>query len=248
VISTAVEPFERNGSSMEQGTLQPPRNTKGPGSAGRARVLTLPLVGVVSVAILVPLAVLLRADQRSSNEDRSVAEVPDIRSIDFDELTYPAAAIGCFSGPLAVDPHPDSVAVTGGAAFDPLTGSTVEVRDVVVADIDRDGRDDALVAVGCDAGASLSVDAVSVFSSTPAGPRLVGTVPAPGTDLIGGFEPRVLLFSTVADGEVRVVWQRWEDGEAHCCPSGQAAVRYRWDGSALAPVGEAETGPLAQPV
>lgn len=214
----------------------------------RARRLPVgPLLGLLAMTVLVPLVLLVGMRLRPATEGQAsvpvVAPAHDIRAVDFGELTYPASAFACFSGPLAIDPHADSVTLHNGAASEPISHTELALRAVLYADVDADGSDDALVQLHCTAGASLSADAVSVYTATPTGSQLLATLPAPGPEVIGDFEPRVLDLAARPAGGLSVVWERWEAGQAHCCSGAEAEVHYRWDGSSLAAIAGVEVRP-----
>lgn len=166
-----------------------------------------------------------------------------VHELDFRTVTQPGSV--CAD---ALDAPPRLITVVDGASgvLDDATVTRLSIDDeVLYADLDGDGGDEAVVRVSCDFGANGVQDSVQVWRSSGRLTQLVDTVSdAPGS--VAGdsaFPPGVA--AVALDGPaVEITWHVWGDDDPHCCPSRQAVVAYELDGG-LEVTGEPVVEPAA---
>lgn len=167
-----------------------------------------------------------------------------VRDLDFATIAQPG--VTC-TGALTAG-APGSIGITGGqsALLDEATVARLTVDpEVLYADLDGDGGDEAVVQATCSYGANGEQDAVQVWSVVGRLPVLVDTViGAPDAVADGSRFPPPVVDVAVEGGELVVRFGVYDDDAPHCCPSSQAAVTYQLD-RGLTVVGDPEVGPLA---
>lgn len=112
-------------------------------------------------------------------------------------------------------------------------------EDVAYGDISGNGVDEAIVHALCTYGANAREHNLQVWDVGGGVADIVATVPEPGEDVTGPFPPDVRSFG-VEDGSLVVSWSRHQGDDPHCCPSGEAEVRYRMIGGEIVPLGDPE--------
>jgi hypothetical protein len=116
--------------------------------------------------------------------------------------------------------------------------------DVLYADLDGDGREEAVVRSTCAYGANGSEDTVQVWSANGRLPMLIDTITgAPRSVSDDSRFPPTLLDVSVEGDDVQLTFGVYDDDTPHCCPSAQAVVTYELDGG-LSVVGRPEVEQL----
>lgn len=111
----------------------------------------------------------------------------------------------------------------------------VVVDQVLVADVTADGVPDALVRARCDAAAGSPPSSLFAYAGSAGAAGAVGG-PAPLGPLVTERDDVLLGAVTVADGVVSVKATSWSGPDVpRCCPDVQRVLRWRWDGTELAP-------------
>jgi hypothetical protein len=204
-------------------------------------------LALATLGVLAALAAVAGDSQPATPADASVgdggpapAPAIDVRDIDFASLAQPGAACA-----QALDaPPPGLIALQQGASelLDERSFSRLELKgDVLYADLNGDGNDEAVVHAACTFGANGVQDTVQVWAVRGRLPLLVDTVTAPPDEVAddSAFPPSVV--DVAVDGDtVEVTYSSYADDDPHCCPSGQAVVTYELAGG-LEVVGEPET-------
>jgi hypothetical protein len=155
----------------------------------------------------------------TTSSSTTTPPVPSIREVALGEATYANACPGFDDG--------RSATLQGGMANLPAgSGVTHEVSlgPVGYADIDGDGGDDAMLLLRC----------VFVGASTDSTAQLRAYRATGGGSIeqIGASQLIEHDFSATADGRrITVVVEKFEPGDAMCCPSSAASEVWRFDGS-----------------
>ena len=169
-----------------------------------------------------------------------------VQDIDFTEVAQPGSLC---AGPLS-GTAPRIIALDGGTSplLDESTFARLEVADdIAYADLDGDGRDEAVVHASCTYGANGVEDSVQVWTVRGRLPMLVDAVSGAPEEVAedSAFPPTVLDVDVDGD-EVVVTFTHHDDGDPHCCPSRATEVRYELDGG-LEVTGEPRTVDLETP-
>lgn len=168
-----------------------------------------------------------------------------IRDVDFAEVAVPGTV--CreglrFSRPLEIPIRSGRSPVLDLAR---MTQVMVD-PDVVYADLDGDGADEALVRVSCTFGANGIEDSVQAWTLGPDGePVNVASVSEPAEEITGAL-PGTVARVAPADGAVEITWTRYAEDDPNCCPSLETTVTYRLVDGELVQTGDpvtAEVGP-----
>lgn len=179
-------------------------------------------------------------------------EVPDqltrvvsdraIRLMSFGDLEQPPEVCGeGLSDEVAASL--ESIALSGGESgtIDELNFTELSVSDeVLYGDIDGNGVDEAIIHATCTFGANAREHSIQVWEIGDGVADIAATVPAPGEDVRGPFEPDVISKAFADDGALEITWTRYEDDDPHCCPSGEVTTQYRMVGDEVITVGEPE--------
>lgn len=151
----------------------------------------------------------------------------DTGPVDFRNQSYPGDI--CPDG----DPGTQIRVVDGEGAIagpTPVTVSVVAAARGVITGLP--GTDVALIA-GCTAGAGASFTAVLIYPESDATRRL-GLLRSPS---ITNADRAEVSAVTVADGVLHTTWSVWRPGDPGCCPTGTAAITYRWSGDGFTATG-----------
>lgn len=169
----------------------------------------------------------------------------DVRSIDFATLAQPGTA--CTDAVTGAPPR--LIAVAGGASevLDEQSFAQLEVDgEVLYADLDDDGEDEAVVHAQCAYGANGVQDTVQVWSLNGRLPMLIDTITGPPEDVADDSSLPPAVQDVAVDGdELLITFTHYGDDDPNCCPSSQTVVTYALDGG-LVPVGDPSTGPIAR--
>jgi hypothetical protein len=129
---------------------------------------------------------------------------------------------------------PPSIGITAGESplLDDATFTRLEVDpEVLYADLDGDGDDEAVVRATCEFGANGAEDTVQVWSANGRLPLLVDTVTGPpGSVADDSRFPPSLLDVAVDGDELLITFGVYDDDAPHCCPTSEAVVTYELDG------------------
>lgn len=161
---------------------------------------------------------------------RDGADPVAVDELDFRQIAQPGASCA-----QALDgAAPRVIALENGASpvLDEPSFTRLEVDDdVLYADLDGDGADEAVVRATCMFGANGEQGTVQVWRASGRLPMLVDTVAAPPADVAedSAFPP-VIQGVDVDDGELVVTFSHHTDDDPHCCPSEQTVVRYALEG------------------
>lgn len=168
----------------------------------------------------------------------------DVRSIDFAALAQPGTV--CTDAVTGVAPR--MIAVAGGTSevIDDQSFAQLEVDgEVLYADLDADGDDEAVVHATCAYGANGVQDTVQVWVLNGRLPMLVDTITGPPEDVAEASNlPPTVHDVAVDGGELLVTFTHYGDDDPNCCPSSQTVVTYALE-DGLEPVGDPATGPIA---
>lgn len=178
--------------------------------------------------------------------DATVSDAPG-RSIDDIDFAAVAQSGGtCAEGVQSGRP-PLLVPMSDGASqlLDERSVARLEVGDdVLFADLDGDGGDEAVVSVVCRYGANGEQHTVQVWTLDGNRPVVAGRVTeAPETVAEASAFPPAVAGVAVEGDEVVVTFTTYGDDDPHCCPSQSTAVRYTFDGDALVAGDEPVTSP-----
>ncbi len=203
-------------------------------------------LGILSLGVFAAVVAFAGDAQPARSASAPAASRVDdaVRELDFATIAQPG--VTC-SGALTAG-APGSIGIAGGrsALLDEATLARLTVDpDVLYADLDGDGDDEAVVQATCAYGANGEQDTVQVWSVLGRLPVLVDTVTgAPDPVADGSRFPPPVLDVAVDGGELVVTFGVYDAAAPHCCPSHRAAVTYRLD-RGLAVVGDPEIEPLA---
>jgi hypothetical protein len=158
-----------------------------------------------------------------------------IRKVDFANMTYPADA--CILGGF-LDPPPGGFPVRDGMYRSTDEAWTIYIKPeaILYGDLTGDGRDDAVVTVGCSGAVGSSTRLIPwVYASDAAAPGQVRRLPfteLPESALaqtgIPGAYTRIAE-PKVADGVLTIDWMVWSEPVA---PTKIVTTHQRWDGTA----------------
>lgn len=140
------------------------------------------------------------------------------------------------------------VAVAGGSSqlLDSATFATLMVDpDVLVADLDDDGEDEAVVSVVCNYGANGEQHTVQVWTLDGNRPVVVDRITGAPDEVAeaSAFPPSVQGVAVEGDDLV-VTFSHHADGDPNCCASQQTEVRYALDDGDLVAAGRPVTTPV----
>lgn len=165
----------------------------------------------------------------------------DIRKISFENFTYQPSCAGEEKLNLTVKNGEFSQETKRDGYEDRLHFS---VFSVVYGDVDRDGKDDAIVLTSCNTGGTGQFTEGFVYTIKTGKPTLLARI-AGGDRAEGG-----LRSAKVTDGFL-VIDRNREEGSGLCCPEFAELVKYKWKGNKLVQIGkpvrhridEAKSGP-----
>ncbi len=152
----------------------------------------------------------------------------DIRKVGFENFTYEPSCAG--EGKL-------TITVKNGVFSQKKKPDGYEeslhfsVFSVVYGDVDRDGKDDAIVLTSCNTGGTGQFTEGFIFTVKTGQPKLLARI-AGGDRAEGG-----LRTAKVSDGFLYIDRNR-DEGQGLCCPEFAELVKYRWTGKKLAEVGK----------
>ena len=149
-----------------------------------------------------------RAETTSTAPASTETQAPDVHSVDFRNYTYDLTC---------GDTSP--VVLVNGEWRDPRgpTYGVLTLTNTRYVDATGDGRDDAVLEIGCGVGAGTSIPFVLVFSAEASSVVKVGQ--------FNGLRPQF-----DAPGEVAVWTPNYGPSDPRCCPSEFARSVYRYDG------------------
>ncbi|MFJ8967428.1 MULTISPECIES: hypothetical protein [Streptomyces] len=173
-------------------------------------------------------------DAAAPSPDASLVVGPapaDLRDVNWDDVPVPGDFCG-IPGLVPVD-H------TGDATATSRTWGPVRVtrtKNIIYGDTDGDGRDEAVVFVGCDDNGATQNEGTAVAYAVYAhvGKNLA---------VLGSMTPRqktVMYHTRLVGAEFEpgriIVHEKWyRANDAHCCPSGDATTVWTRDGNRLEP-------------
>lgn len=204
----------------------------------------LALSGLGVMAALVALASDAQPTRPAAADVRDETPSEVVRGIDFTTVAQPGG--GCAE---ALPDAPRLIQVEHGESLllDEPSFTRLEVDgEVLYADLDGDGADEAVVHAVCNYGANGAQHSVQVWTADVRVPKLVATVTGAPADVAEDSEFPPAVHDVAVDGsELKVTFTLYADGNPNCCPAEQAVVSYELaDG--LEPVGGAVIGPLEQ--
>jgi len=166
----------------------------------------------------------------------------DVRGIDFAALAQPGTA--CADAVSGAPPRLIDVASGSSEIIDEQSFAQLEIDgEVLYADLDDDGDDEAVVHAQCAYGANGVQDTVQVWALNGRLPMLIDTITGPPAEVAEDSELPPAVRDVAVDGdELIVTFTHYGDDDPNCCPSSQTVVTYALD-DGLEPVGEPSTGP-----
>ncbi len=175
--------------------------------------------------------------------DGAPAGPTDVRGIDFTALAQPGSACA----DAVTGTPPPLIGVTGGASdlVDEQSFARLEIDgEVLYADLDDDGDDEAVVHAQCSYGANGVQDTVQVWALNGRLPMLIDTITGPPAEVAddSSLPPRVRDVAVDGD-ELLVTFTHYGDDDPNCCPSQQTVVTYELD-NGLEPVGDPSTSSI----
>ncbi len=204
----------------------------------------LALAGLGVMAALVALASDAQPTRPAAADARDETPSEIVRSIDFTTVAQPGG--GCTE---ALPDAPRLIQVEHGESLllDEPSFTRLEVDgDVLYADLDGDGADEAVVHAVCNYGANGAQHSVQVWTVNVRVPKLVATITGAPDDVADDSEfPPAVRDIEVDGSELAVTFTRYAAGTPHCCPTEQAVVTYELD-DGLEAVGNAVIGPIEQ--
>lgn len=153
-----------------------------------------------------------------------------VHGLDFTGVAQPG--VTCADAVEGDTPRVIGVAGGASAVLDHVTLARLTVHpDVLYADLDGDGTDEAVVRTTCDYGANGAEDTVQVWSANGRLATLVDTVTEAPEAVVdeSRFDPGVVDVA-VDDGALEVTFSVHADDDPNCCASEQAVVTYTLDG------------------
>ena len=201
---------------------------------------------LAALGVMAGLVALAGNPQPAQPADASVGDgssPADVRNIDFAAFAQP----GSTCSEALPEAPPRLIGIENGASrvLDEPSVARVEIDgDVLYADLDSDGDDEAVVHAMCAYGANGVQDTVQVWSLIGPLPVLVDTVTGPPADVAAASDlPPTVRDVAVDNDELTVTFTHYADGDPNCCPTGQTVVPYGLDGG-LEVVGLPATGPI----
>jgi hypothetical protein len=146
-----------------------------------------------------------------------------IRSVDFQNLDYPASCLG--ENGTAGNVH-----ISNGQGDTP--DADFRVEKAIFGDLKGDGQEEAVVVVSCHpSGVSPNVvdSQVFVFEMSASGPRILAKLPS------SNWSGRRVEEATVSDNGLVVSYL---DGECNACKDWVITVRFRWNATQFVRVGQ----------
>jgi hypothetical protein len=205
---------------------------------------------LVALGALATLVALAGDPQPARPADAAVDDEPapgpaDVRGIDFAALAQP--------GSTCTDALPEApprlIDVRGGASevLDERSYARLEVDgEVLYADLDDDGDDEAVVHAACEYGANGVQDTVQVWALNGRLPMLIDTVTAPPAEVAEDSEMPPAVHDVAVDGdELLITFTHYGADDPHCCPSEQTVVAYEL-GDGLEVAGDPATSPIGE--
>jgi hypothetical protein len=205
----------------------------------------LALAGLGVMAALVALASDAQPTQPADASVRDETPADAVRGVDFAALAQPGSA--CTDALEATPPRLITVEAGASQLLDEQSLAQLEVDgDVLYADLDGDGADEAVVHTVCTYGANGAQDTIQVWTVNGRLPMLIDTISAAPDDVVDDSELPPSVHSVAVDGsELVVTFTHYADGDPNCCPSEQTVVTYELD-AGLETVGRPQTGPAEQ--
>jgi hypothetical protein len=211
-------------------------------TASRPRRSTLTLLALGVLAAVVAVAGNTQPTQPAAATPADTAPTDEVRGLDFSAIAQPGVACS----DALPETAPSSIGVTAGesALLDEATFARLEIDpDVLYADLDGDGDDEAVVRATCSFGANGAEETVQVWTANGRLPLLVDTVTGPPDSVADDSRfPPSLLDVAVDGGELQVTFGVYDDDAPHCCPTSEAVVTYELDGG-LSVVGRPQVRP-----
>ena len=199
-------------------------------TASRPRSSTLTLLVLGVLAAVVAVAGNAQPTRPAAAAPADEAPTDEVRQLDFSAIAQPGVACS----DALPEAAPPSIGVTAGesALLDDATFARLEVDpEVLYADLDGDGDDEAVVRATCEFGANGAEDTVQVWSANGRLPLLVDTVTGPpGSVADDSRFPPSLLDVAVDGDELLITFGVYDDDAPHCCPTSEAVVTYELDG------------------
>lgn len=202
-------------------------------------------VALAGLGVMAALVALASDAQPARPADAAVGGgARTIDEIDFTSVAQSGAT--CAEGVRAGAPL--LVALDRGSSqlLDSATFATLAVDpDVIVADLDGDGEDEAVVSVVCNYGANGEQHTVQVWRLDGDRPVVVDRITSAPDEVAeaSAFPPGVQDVAVEGD-DVVVTFSRHTDGDPNCCPSEQTEVRYVLDDGDLVAAGDPVTTPV----
>jgi hypothetical protein len=222
------------GIAVPPGAATPPGSAFPPGAIGVHRPGPRP-GRALGLVLLVLAAAALASCRPAPGTDgpKPAAPAGGVAAVDFRNATYAPDSCSNFGD------VPGGLVVRAGHAVPGADGPVLsaDVWDVARGDVSGDGRDEAVVTLGC-AGMSPWAQAW-VFADNPAAPsgiERLGEVRIPERVQTDAGLARVRLISaTVRDGVVVSTWDGYGVDVPVCCPSSTVTATFRADGRGVAP-------------
>jgi len=168
-----------------------------------------------------------------------------VRAVDFTAVAQPGSA--CADALSAASPR--LIPVEGGASklLDDSSFAQLEIdSEVLYADLDDDGSDEAVVRAVCTYGANGAQDTVQVWTVNGRLPMLIDTISSPPAEVADDSElPPSVLGVEVDGGQLLITFSHYADDDPNCCPTQQTVVTYELD-AGVEVVGDPDTGPIEQ--
>jgi hypothetical protein len=170
-----------------------------------------------------------------------------IRDVDFSEVAVPGTV--CREGLRFSQPREIPIQSGRSPVLDLARMTQVTVDpDVVYADLDGDGADEALVRVSCTFGANGIEDSVHAWTLGADGePVNLASVSEP-EDSVTGALPGTVTGVAAVDGGADITWTNYAEDDPNCCPSLRTTVTYRLVDGELVQTGEPVTSDAEAPI
>lgn len=160
----------------------------------------------------------------------------DIRKIGFENFTYQPSCAGEEKLNVTVKNGEFSRETKQEGYEDRLHFS---VFSVVYGDIDRDGKDEAIILTSCNTGGTGQFTEGFVYTIKTGQPTLLARI-AGGDRAEGG-----LRTAKVANGFL-VIDRNRDEGKGLCCPEFAELVKYQWKGNKLVQIGKPVRHPIGK--